>query len=119
MGQNVNGISSGADTNTMVITNALAADALVAAQDCSTTGTQAVVTGEFLTVAGNDQPTHITAHHETGGDTDTVTLNEATSTGSYAVGGSQERQRRWLHQRQCSAGRSVDRLRHRWQPPDL
>ena len=35
------------------------------------------MTGEFVTVAGNGQPTYIAAHHETGGNTDEVTLNEA------------------------------------------
>lgn len=77
MAQNVNSISTGAETDTMAITNALAADVTPAAQACSTTGTQVVVTGEFITVAGNDQPTYVTAHHESGGDTDTITLNEA------------------------------------------
>lgn len=77
MAQNVNSVSTGADTLAMAVTDALAADAAVAAQNVSTTGTQIVVTGEFLSVAGNDQPTYITAHHESGSDTDTVTLNEA------------------------------------------
>jgi len=38
--------------------------------------TGAWVTGEFVNVAGNDQPTYIAAHHETAGETDGVTLNE-------------------------------------------
>ncbi len=78
MAQNVNSMSSGADVDlTISVDNALAADVTPAAQDVTTSGSEAVVTGEFLTVAGNDQPTFIVAHHESGGDTDTVTLNEA------------------------------------------
>jgi hypothetical protein len=76
MCQNVNCPLSGADADaTLVITNALAAGGS-GSQACSGI-TGAVVTGEFLTVAGNMQPTHITAHTETAGDTTAVTLNEA------------------------------------------
>ena len=76
MCQNVNCPLSGADVGTeMVVTNALAAGS-GGAQACSGV-TGAVATGEFVTVAGNGQPTYITAHHETGGNTDEVTLNEA------------------------------------------
>ena len=76
MCQNVNCPLSGADVGTeMVVTNALTAGS-GGAQACSGV-TGAVVTGEFVTVAGNGQPTYITAHHETGGNTDEVTLNEA------------------------------------------
>jgi len=39
--------------------------------------TGAVVTGEYVTVAGNDQPTHVTAHSETTGNTTGITLSEA------------------------------------------
>jgi len=76
MCQNVNGPLSGADTDaTLVITDALAVGGS-GSQACSGI-TGAVVTGEFLTVAGNMQPTYITAHTETTGDTTAVTLNEA------------------------------------------
>lgn len=77
MAQNVNSLSTGADIDaTLTVDNALAAGVTPGAQDTSGM-TGAVTTGEFLTVDGNDQPTFITAHHESGGNTDTVTLNEA------------------------------------------
>ena len=85
MDQNVNLVTDGADTDTLAVTNALAAGVTPAAQDVTTTGTQIVVSGEFLTVVGNDQPTWISAHHESGSDTDTVTLNEANKNATLAA----------------------------------
>lgn len=79
MDQNVNSLSTGADTTlTLTITNALAAGgsgSQVAA------GGVTVAIGEFLVVAGNDQPTYITAF--TGTPATAVTLNEANK---YATG---------------------------------
>jgi len=76
MCQNVNNVLSGADTDaTLVITNDLAAGS-GGSQACSGI-TGAVATGEFLVVAGNAQPTYVTAHTETAGATTAVTLNEA------------------------------------------
>jgi len=77
MDQNVNSITSGADTDvTLVVTDALAAAGVSPVAQAVSGLTGAVNTGEFLTVIGNDQPTWITAHHETSGNTDSVTLNE-------------------------------------------
>jgi hypothetical protein len=76
MDQNVNSISSGADTDShLVVTNALASGGAAAAQAVSGL-TGVVVVGEFVTVTGNNQPTYITATHATGGNTDSITLNE-------------------------------------------
>jgi hypothetical protein len=75
MDQNVNCVSSGAETDeTFVVTSARAAGYAGVLAGTGMTG--AVTTGEFLNVAGNDQPTYITAHTETAGDTTDVTLNE-------------------------------------------
>lgn len=75
MAQNVPSISSGADTVSGVVTNALAAGGSGSQAVTGITG--ALVTGEFAVVDGNDQPTFITAHTETTGNTTAVTLNEA------------------------------------------
>jgi hypothetical protein len=81
MDQNVNTLSGSADTDTaLVITNALAAGS-GGSQACS--GGATVVLGEFLVVAGNDQPTYITA--ETGTPATAVTLNESNK---YSTSGS-------------------------------
>lgn len=73
--QNVNSVSLGADTDlTVVVTNALGAG--VGGSQTVSGISGAVTTGEFLVVAGNDQPTFITAHSETGPATTAVTLNE-------------------------------------------
>lgn len=86
MDQNVSALSSGADTATFAVTNALAASGSGSQAVTGITG--AVVTGEFAVVAGNDQPTYITAHTETTGDTTAITLSEANkySTAASAVG---------------------------------
>jgi coat protein Gp5 len=81
MDQNVNTLASGADTDAaLVITSALAAGS-GGSQSCS--GGATVTVGEFLVVAGNDQPTYITA--ETGTPATAVTLNEVNK---YATGAS-------------------------------
>ncbi len=81
MGQNVNFLSGGADTDdALIITGALAAGS-GGSQSCS--GGATVTVGEFLVVDGNDQPTYITA--ETGTPATAVTLNEANK---YATAGS-------------------------------
>lgn len=74
MDQNVNSISTGADTSTGTVTNAKAAGAGGVQAVTGVTGAWA--TGEFVVVAGNDQPTYITAHTETTGNTTDFTLNE-------------------------------------------
>jgi hypothetical protein len=73
--QNVNSISTGAETATGTVTNALAAGGS-GSQPTTITGYNVLV-GEFATVAGNDQPTYVTAVTLDGADTDAVTLNEA------------------------------------------
>lgn len=107
MDQNVNALTGGGDVDTtVVVTDALAGGA-GGAQACTTGAANVVATGEFLVVAGNDQPTFITAHTETTGSTTSITLNEnnkyataaaATSirykkcavSGAYAVGFSED-----------------------------
>jgi hypothetical protein len=77
MDQNVNGVQSGCDIDTSgAITNALAAGGS-GSQTCTFAASDAVATGEFVVVAGNDQPTFVTAHTETSGSTTAITLNEA------------------------------------------
>lgn len=77
MDQNVNGVQSGCDTDNGTITNALAAGVGPSSQTMTTSASDAWATGEFAVVAGNDQPTFITAHTETTGSTTAITLNEA------------------------------------------
>lgn len=76
MDQNVNSITS-ADTATGTVTSAVAANAGTGSQAVTLTGYNAVV-GEYATVAGNDQPTYITARTVSMADTTAVTMNEAT-----------------------------------------
>jgi hypothetical protein len=85
---NVNSIGAGsADTDaTLTVTNALAAGGSGAQTTAGIVG--AVTTGEFITVAGNDQPTYITAHSETMGATTSITLNEANKYATLAVAAS-------------------------------
>jgi hypothetical protein len=77
--------TTGADIATGTITNAAAAGAS-GSQAASVLAYVANV-GEFATVAGNDQPTHITAKTDNATDTTAVTLNEANkyATGAGAV----------------------------------
>jgi hypothetical protein len=77
--------TTNADIVTGTVTNALAAGAAIASQAVSVASYEANV-GEFATVAGNDQPTYITAVTAST-NTTAVTLNEATkyATGSSAV----------------------------------
>jgi len=73
--QNTNSCSLNADTDTsLIVTSALASN-VGGSQACSGMSS-AVVTGEFITVVGNYQPTYITAHTETSSDTTAITLNE-------------------------------------------
>lgn len=75
MDQNVNSVTSGADTATdIVVTSSQPAGEGGVQAVTGITG--AVVTGEYLVVAGNDQPTFITAHTETTSNTTDVTLSE-------------------------------------------
>ena len=81
MGQNVPS-KSGGDTVSGTITNAAAAGA-TGSQACTITG-YVVTAGEFASVAGNDQPTYVTAETDNLGDTTAITLNEANK---YATAG--------------------------------
>lgn len=75
MGQNVNHLPSGfSDVATGTVTAALAANGS-GSQACSVVGYVANV-GEYAVVAGNDQPTYLTAKTATT-DTTAVTMNEA------------------------------------------
>jgi hypothetical protein len=75
MSQNVNYVdASAADTVSGTVTNALAAGGS-GTQACSVALYEAIV-GEYATVAGNDQPTHITARTAST-NTTAVTFNEA------------------------------------------
>ena len=76
--QNVNFVAPGtADVDTtLVITNAQAAGVGNGVSQAATGLTGAVVTGEFLVVAGNNHPTFIVAHTESSSNTVDVTLNE-------------------------------------------
>jgi hypothetical protein len=77
MCQNVNCVLSGTDHDLTGAVNNAGGYAAGEAGQLSVDGiTGAWATGEFVNVAGNDQPTYISAHHETGGNTDGVTLNE-------------------------------------------
>jgi len=67
--------TTNADIATGTVTNALAAGGS-GSQAVTITGYQVNV-GEYATVAGNDQPAHITAATVGGGNTTAVTLNEA------------------------------------------
>lgn len=76
MDQNVPSITTtNADIATGTVTNALAAGGS-GSQTVSITG-YVVNVGEYATVAGNDQPTHVTAETDNATDTSAVTLNEA------------------------------------------
>lgn len=81
MGQNANYLAAGgSDVATGTVTNALAAGGS-GSQACTVTGYAANV-GEYAVVAGNDQPTYLTAKTSTT-DTTAVTMNEANK---YATG---------------------------------
>jgi hypothetical protein len=87
MDQNVPFISSGdtpsgANGGAGVVTNALAAGA--GGSQAVTGITGAWVTGAFAVVAGNNQPTYVTAHTETTGNTTAFTLNEANANATAA-----------------------------------
>ena len=76
MDQNVNSVTDDAtDRAEGTVTNALAAGGS-GSQVVAITGYE-VIDGEYATVAGNDQPTFITASTAGAGDTTAVTLNEA------------------------------------------
>lgn len=75
MAQNVNNITGSVDTATGTVTNALAAGGS-GSQAVTLVGHE-VVAGEFVTVAGNDQPTYATAATTGAGDTTAITLSEA------------------------------------------
>lgn len=83
--QNTPFISSGAEVVTGDVTSAAAAGT-TGSQACTVTGYVANV-GEFANVAGNDQPTYITAKTDNATDTTAITLNEALkyATGAGAV----------------------------------
>lgn len=74
MGQNVPYIGSGADTAVGTVTNAAAAGT-TGSQTVSISGYE-VQPGEYVNMAGNDQPTHATAATAST-NTTAVTLNEA------------------------------------------
>lgn len=82
MAQNVNYSNGSGDKATGTITNALAAGGS-GSQACTITG-YAVNIGEFVVVAGNDQPTWATAKTSTT-DTTAVTLNEANKYATLAL----------------------------------
>lgn len=75
MDQNVPSLSSGAETVTGTITSAASAGE-DGSQSCTISAYVANV-GEFAVVAGNDQPTFLTAKTDNATDTTAVTLNEA------------------------------------------
>ncbi len=85
MGQNV-ASKIGGDIVAGTVTNALAAGAAIASQVVAITAHEVTV-GEFVSVAGNDQPTYATAATVGASDTTAVTLHEATkyATGAGAV----------------------------------
>lgn len=84
LSQNVPSITTtNADIATGTVTNALAAGGS-GSQAATITGYNVNV-GEYAVVAGNDQPTHVTARTLNMADTTAVTLNEANK---YATGGS-------------------------------
>lgn len=81
MDQNVNSLSGNADVGTSAtVTSALAAGS---GGSQAIGGTEVVTNGEFFVVAGNDQPTYVTAH--TASPATAVTLNEVNK---YATGAS-------------------------------
>lgn len=85
MAQNVNYISTAnADIVTGTITNAAAAGA-TGSQNCTITGYEVNV-GEYAVVAGNDQPTYVTARTAST-DTTAITLNEANKYATGALAG--------------------------------
>lgn len=75
LAQNVPSISSPSDVATGTVTDAQPAGE-AGSQTVVITGYEAVI-GEYATVAGNDQPTHITAVTAGAGDTTAVTMDEA------------------------------------------
>jgi hypothetical protein len=75
-------IVSGGEVASGTVTNALAAGGS-GSQATTITGYNVLV-GEFAVVAGNDQPTIVTAVTLDAGDTDAVTLNEANKYGTDA-----------------------------------
>ncbi len=76
MAQNVNYIgTTSADIVTGTVTSALAAGG--SGSQAVTVASYVTTLGEYAVVAGNDQPTHITADTDDGTDTTAVTLNEA------------------------------------------
>jgi hypothetical protein len=77
MCQNVNCVLSGNDTALGGINNAGGYAAGTATELTVDGITGAWATGEFVNVDGNDQPTYLTAHSETAGDTTGITLSEA------------------------------------------
>lgn len=81
--QNVPSIATGAETATGTVTSAAAAGT-TGSQNVTVTG-YVVNVGEFANMAGNDQPTYITAETDNATDTSAITLNEALK---YAVGAS-------------------------------
>jgi hypothetical protein len=77
MDQNVNSIQAlNTDHVEGAISNASGYAAGKTGELAVTGFTGAVVTGEYVTVAGNDQPTWVSAHTETVADTTGITLNE-------------------------------------------
>jgi hypothetical protein len=83
MDQNVNSIST-ADTAAGTVTNAVAAGGGSGSQAVTLTGYNVNV-GEFATVAGNDQPTYVTARTLSMADTTAVTLSESTKYATAAL----------------------------------
>jgi hypothetical protein len=85
MDQNTNYITGG-EVATGTVTNAVAAGAATGSQAVTLTGYNVNV-GEYVTVAGNDQPTFATARTLSMADTTAITLNEGTkfATGAAAV----------------------------------
>jgi hypothetical protein len=83
--QNANFVASG-DVATGTVTNAVVAAGGSGSQAVTLTGYNVNV-GEYVTVAGNDQPTFATARTLSMADTTAVTLNEVTkfATGASAV----------------------------------
>jgi hypothetical protein len=86
MDQNVNSLGAATMVGQVAegtITGARAAGA-GGSQACTVTGFEAVV-GEFATVAGNDQPTYLTAATTGGGNTTAVTMNEVNKYATLAL----------------------------------
>jgi hypothetical protein len=70
LAQNINSVLTGADIATHTVTEPYAVE-YAGTQACTGAGA-AMTVGEYVVVAGNDQPTYVTAK-----DTDSFTLNEA------------------------------------------